>query len=116
MVSKGVDLIPMTACVMSLTAVLLFPFMLMLGDPDFAVISTAGWVAVAFTGILCSVTAYVLWSTGLKRMTATTSMIILLSEVVWALVLSFIFLGDSFTLLSAIGAICIVVSMLLASK
>lgn len=116
MVSKGVDLIAMTACVMSLTAVLLFPFMLMLGDADLTLIPVAGWGAVAFTGVLCSVTAYVLWSIGLKRMTATTSMIILLSEVVWALIFSFVFLGDSFTLVSGIGAICIIMSILFASR
>jgi DME family drug/metabolite transporter len=90
--------------------------MLALGNIYITTIPTVGWVAVAFTGVFCSVTAYLLWGTGLKRIPVTTSAIILLVEVIWALILSFVFLGDSFTLVSGIGAIMILVSIFFASK
>jgi DME family drug/metabolite transporter len=75
-----------------------------------------GWAAIIFTGVFCSTAAYLLWSKGLKGLTVTISAIILLLEVLWALLLSFTLLGESFSIISAVGATFILLSILLASR
>jgi drug/metabolite transporter (DMT)-like permease len=116
LLTKGVDAVATIACVMPVTAVFLFPSMLVLGTTTISTMPVLGWGAVVFTGVFCSATAYFLWMLGLKAMTVTTSAIILLLEVLFALILSFTFLGETFTIIGIIGAFLILVSILLVSK
>lgn len=116
MVSKGTDIVAMTVSVEVLTSVFLLPFTILLGTTSVTAIPALGWATLVFTGVFCSTVAYFLFTLGLKGLTVTTSAIVLLLEVLWALLLSFTLLGESFTSLAAIGAALILVSILLASK
>jgi drug/metabolite transporter (DMT)-like permease len=116
MVSKGTDIVAMTVSVEVLTTVFLLPFTILLGTTSVTAIPALGWATLVFTGVFCSTVAYFLFTLGLKGLTVTTSAIVLLLEVLWALLLSFTLLGESFTSLAAIGAALILVSILLASK
>lgn len=116
MVSEETDLTEMTACVMIITAVVQFPFIFIFGTTSIATMAWQGWGAIFFTAIFCSTIYYFLWSEGLKGMTVTTSAITLLLEVVWALFLAFLLLGEGFTIMGTAGAILIMASIFLASK
>jgi drug/metabolite transporter (DMT)-like permease len=115
LISKGVDLIALVACVQPVTTLFLVPSALILGSSSIALTGAIGWGAIIWTGVFCSALAYFLWAMGLKLLTVTISAIVLLLEVVWALILSFLFLGESFTMIAAIGAALILASIALAS-
>ena len=75
----------------------------------------AAWLAIAYTAIFCWVIPYYLWSEALKSISAVSSTIILLTEVIVSLAISSIVLHDTFTLISGIGAFSIIVAIIFVS-
>ncbi len=73
------------------------------------------WIAIIYTAIMCWVVPYYLWLKGLKHLSPVTSAIVLLTEIVVAVVISTLLLGEAFTIISGVGAALIVVAILLAS-
>ena len=73
------------------------------------------WLAILFTAVLCWVVPYYLWLKGLQHLSPVTSSIVLLTEIVVAVTISTLFLGEIFTLISGAGAILIVIAILLVS-
>jgi len=73
------------------------------------------WLAILYTAILCWVVPYYLWLKALKHLSPVTSAIVLLTEIVVAVTISTLFLGEVFTAISGVGAILIVVAILLVS-
>ena len=76
----------------------------------------AAWLAIFYTAIVCWVIPYYLWLEGLKHLSASTSTILLLSEIVIAVVLSILVLKEPITVFSTIGAFLIVIAIALVSK
>jgi drug/metabolite transporter (DMT)-like permease len=116
LITEKVDLVSLAVGVQITTTLVLFPFGVTLGTTNITTMAPEGWAAIIFTGVFCSTAAYLLWSKGLKGLTVTTSAIILLLEVLWALLLSFTLLGETFSIIAGLGASLILVSILLASK
>lgn len=74
------------------------------------------WLLIIYTGVFCWVVPYYLWSAALKSLSAVSSTIILLTEVVVAVAISPIFLpNNSLTLISGIGAVAIIAAIVFAS-
>ncbi len=73
------------------------------------------WLAIIYTAIVCWIIPYYLWLEGLKHISASTSTILLLSEILVATAISYILLGEVLTLVSVIGAVFIVVAIVLVS-
>jgi drug/metabolite transporter (DMT)-like permease len=73
------------------------------------------WLAIAYTAIVCWVIPYYLWSEALKSISAVSSTIILLTEVVVSLAVSSIMLHDTFTVISGIGALSIIAAIVFVS-
>lgn len=73
------------------------------------------WLAIAYTAVFCWVIPYYLWSEALKSISAVSSTIILLTEVIVALAISSITLHDTLTLISGIGAFSIIVAIIFVS-
>ncbi len=73
------------------------------------------WIAIIYTAIMCWVVPYYLWLKGLKHLSPVTSAIVLLTEIVVAVVISTLFLGEAFTIISGVGAALIVAAILLVS-
>jgi len=69
-----------------------------------------------YLAIICTTIAYYLWAFGLKHMSATVSSTILLFEVVSALLLSYLLLGERMTYLMMIGAFLIILAIVIVSK
>jgi drug/metabolite transporter (DMT)-like permease len=73
------------------------------------------WLAILFTAVLCWVVPYYLWLKGLQHLSPVTSAIVLLTEIVVAVTISTLFLGEIFTVISGIGAVLIVIAILIVS-
>jgi drug/metabolite transporter (DMT)-like permease len=81
----------------------------------FFILSDWAWAAVVYTGIVCWILPYYLWLEGLKYLSASTSTILLLSEIVVAVVASVIVLKEPVTVFSTIGALFIIIAIALVS-
>ncbi len=110
----------MSATFQSMTWVLIFtlltilPF-LVLSGPGFFALSEWAWAAIVYQAIVCWVLPYYLWLEGLKHLSASTSTVLLLSEVVIAVVAAVVLLQEPITLFSSIGALFIVAAIVLVS-
>ena len=71
---------------------------------------TATYLAI-FTTIL----AYLLWYKGLETLSATVTSVLVLLEVAFAAIISFIFLGDRFSIGAALGGVIICIGAFLAA-
>jgi drug/metabolite transporter (DMT)-like permease len=109
-----------SATFQSMTWVLVFTFLsivpfTVLSGPGFFELSGWAWAAIVWTAIVCWVLPYYLWLEGLKHLSASTSTVLLLSEVVVAVVASVVVLQEPITVFSSIGALFIVVAIVLVS-
>lgn len=73
------------------------------------------WLAIFYTAVLCWVLPYYLWLRGLRYLSPLTSAIVLLTEIVVAVTIAAVFLGEVFTLISGVGAVLIIIAILLVS-
>jgi len=73
------------------------------------------WIAIAYTAIFCWIIPYWLWLKGLKHISSTTSTVILLTEIIVAIIISYFMLGEGFTLISGTGALLILLAIVLVS-
>ena len=109
-----------SATFQSMTWVLVFTFLsiapfAVFAGPGFFALSTSGWLAIFWTAIVCWVIPYYLWLEGLKHLSASTSTVLLLSEIVMAVILSIVVLKEPVTVFSSIGAFFIVIAIALVS-
>jgi len=74
------------------------------------------WFAVAYTAVFCWIVPYYLWLKGLKHISSITSTVILLTEVIVAIIISYFMLGEGFTLISGTGAMLIILAIVLVSS
>lgn len=100
--------------VLVLTLLSIAPFSVLSGSRLF-VLTGQAWSVIFYTAIVCWVLPYYLWVEGLKHLSASTSTILLLSEIVIAVILSILVLKEPVTLLSTIGAFLIVIAIALVS-
>lgn len=109
-----------SATFQSMTWVLVFtffsiaPFAFFAG-PRFIALSGSAWLAIFWTAIVCWVIPYYLWLEGLKHLSASTSTVLLLSEIVMAVILSIVVLKEPVTVFSSVGALLIVIAIALVS-
>ena len=109
-----------SATFQSMTLVLIFTFLSIapfsvLSGPGFFALDGWAWAAIVYTAIVCWVLPYYLWLEGLKHLSASTSTVLLLSEIVIAVALSIILLKEPITVFSTIGAFFIIIAIALVS-
>jgi drug/metabolite transporter (DMT)-like permease len=100
--------------VLVLTLVSIAPFAFLSG-PRFFDLTWTAWLAIFYTAIVCWVLPYYMWLEGLKDLSASTSTILLLSEIVVAVILSIVVLKEPITIFSSGGALLIVIAIALVS-
>jgi drug/metabolite transporter (DMT)-like permease len=100
--------------VIVLTMLSIAPFTVSAGTRVFDLSGTA-WAAIVYTAIVCWVIPYYLWLEGLKHLSASTSSVLLLSEIVVAVVASVVVLKEPVTVFSTIGAFFIIIAITLVS-
>jgi drug/metabolite transporter (DMT)-like permease len=107
------DPLASAACIVAVTAILVVPPALTAGfGPS---LSPESLWAVAFTAVFNTVIPFVLYQQGLNHLTASSSAVVLMLEIVVAVLISVIFLGETFTALAWIGALVVLGSILLVS-
>jgi len=92
----------------------ILPFTVLAG-PGLFDLTIWGWLAIVYTAIVCWIVPYYLWLEGLKHLSASTSTILLLSEIVVAVLLSIIILKEPITLFSTLGAFLILMAISIVS-
>ena len=110
-----VDVRSLTAAMVIVTALAALPAAVLLAPREFPNASPEWW-AIPYTAIFCTILPFFLWTWGLKHITATASSVIMLTEVVFALALSFLLIGERLSLGGLIGSALIVSSVVLASR
>ena len=104
----------------SMTWILFFTMIPLLPIVTFSIesffsLSWEAWLIILYTAIMCWVIPYYLWLKGLRNISPVTSAIVLLTEIIVAVVISTIFLGETLTEISGIGAALIMIAILLVS-
>jgi len=115
LVNKEKGLIQSIIWILPITLLPIIPFVL-LSSSNILLIPIEGWIAIFYTAIFCWVIPYYLWLEGLKHVSASTSTILLLTEILVATAISVVFLDEIITLITGIGAIFIIAALLLVSK
>ena len=108
----------LTLWVMGTTAALVVPLgigVLALGGASLGDVGNVGWTMAVYTGIFCSTVAYLLWTRGLRGVTATVSAVLLMIMVVVAAVMDYVFLDTEMGIVPWIGAGILLVAMLMVS-
>jgi drug/metabolite transporter (DMT)-like permease len=108
------DPLAASACIVAVTAILVLPPALTAGAGR--LVSADSLWAVAYTSVFNTVTPYVLYQQGLKHLTASSSAVILMLEIVVALMISVTFLGETLTAFAWVGAFAVLASILLVSR
>ena len=109
------DVRALTAAMVIVTAVIALPVALVFGRGGFPRPSVELWT-VPYTAVFCTIAPFFLWTWGLKRITATTSSIVLLTEVVFALALAAVLLGERLSPGALAGSVLILGAVALASR
>ncbi|QQG49409.1 MAG: DMT family transporter [archaeon] len=110
----GWDPVAVSACIVLVTALLALPLALAGGLrwPS----GTEALAVVAYTSVFNTALPFVLYQSGLKRLPAGTSAVVLAVEIVVAVAISVAFLGESLGTAGAVGAVAVLVSILLVSR
>jgi len=82
---------------------------------SFATLPLIAWLTIFYTGLLCWVVPYYLWLEGLKHISPVTSSVVHLTEILVAMSISIVLLGEVLTLPSAIGGVSVIIAILLVS-
>lgn len=101
------------ACIVAVTAVLVVPAALTAGLGT-SVSTNSAW-AIGYTAIFNTVIPFALYQQGLKYLSASSSAVVLMLEIVVAVIISVVFLGEAMTEFSWAGAFAVLVSILLVS-
>ncbi len=113
--SGEVDVRALTAAMTTMTALTVLPVALVLGHGGPPPLDGRLWVVV-YTAVLCTVLPFLLWSWGLKSISATSSCVILLIEIVFALALAALVFGERLTPGAMGGAALIMGAVFLISR
>jgi drug/metabolite transporter (DMT)-like permease len=97
------------------TTLPLTPFILLSNTSSLLNLPAEAWIVIVYTAVFCWLIPYYLWLKGLKHISPATSTIILLTEVIVAIIISFSFLEEIFTVISGVGASLILLAIVLVS-
>jgi drug/metabolite transporter (DMT)-like permease len=82
---------------------------------SFVTLPLDAWLAILYTAVICWVIPYYLWMKGLKHLSPVTSSVVLLTEIIAAVIIATLVLGEVLTVISGVGALFIIVAILLVS-
>jgi len=108
---KDQDVIELSTVVMIATTLLLFPIAVILGSLPSSNIPIQGWVIVAYSAVACTVLPYAMWVAALKAVTATVAAVVGMLEIVAAMILSSIFLGEAYNTVTLVGALLVLIAL-----
>lgn len=107
------DPLSLATCIVTITTIAVFPLALLVGGGPPA--GAVPLFAIAYTAIFNTAIPYVMYQQGLRFLTAGTSALVLTLEIVVALAISAMFLGELLTLFALGGAVLILASIVMVS-
>ncbi len=107
------DPLAAAACIVAVTAILVVPPALTAGAGR-SLSADSLW-AVGYTAVFNTVIPFVLYQKGLKHLTASSSAVVLMLEIVVAVLISVAFLGETLTTFAWVGGVAVLGSILLVS-
>lgn len=113
-IDAGLDYIGLSVAVLATTAIFCaipLPFV-NLTQP----VQSAGWGGIVYLGVVSTLLPLILWSRALMQMSATSSSVLMLLEVFFAVVLSIIFVGEVFLPVYILGGVMILAGGILAAR
>ena len=111
--TRDVNILELTTWIVLITSIVTFAPALL--DPGLPTISGTGWLLIVYLAAFCTLGAFILWIMGLQKLSATSTSILVLLEVFWALFLAWWFLGESITFFGAIGGVFIIFAAVLTN-
>ena len=106
------DPVSLAAGIVTVTAIIFLPLAATAGAPQ---IDEATLWPVVYTALFNTAVAFVLYQQGLRYLTASSSAVVLTLEVVVAVAVSVLFLGEVLSVMAWVGAATILVSILMVS-
>ena len=106
------DPVSLATGIVTVTAILFLPLAATAGAPQ---IDEATLWPIVYTALLNTAVAFVLYQQGLRYLTASSSAVVLTLEVVVAVAVSVLFLGEVLSVMAWVGAATILVSILMVS-
>ncbi|MGD0643401.1 MAG: DMT family transporter [Candidatus Bathyarchaeia archaeon] len=100
--------------ILPVTLLPMLPFVFSSAD-QIPALPAQAWLAIIYTAIVCWIVPYYLWLEGLKHISASTSTILLLSEILIATAISYFLLNEILTMVSIVGALLIIISIVIVS-
>jgi drug/metabolite transporter (DMT)-like permease len=82
---------------------------------NFLTLPWEAWSIIIYTAIFCWNIPYYIWSKGLRKISPVTSTVILLNEIIVSVIISTVFLGESLTVVTGIGAVFIMMAIIMVS-
>lgn len=114
LIQEGKNIIASATWLLIFTLVPLTPIAIFFST-DFVHLPINAWIAVFYTAIFCWVIPYYLWLKGLRHISAMVSSIVLLTEIIVAALISTFLLGETLTIISALGATFIIIAIMIVS-
>jgi len=111
LLDKDQDAIQLSAIVMITTALVLLPPAVVLGGLTSLRIPAQGWELVVYMAIACTVLPYAMWIVALKSVTATVASVVGMLEIVAAMIMSWIFLGEIYNTTTLLGALLVLAAL-----
>ncbi len=108
------DQFQFTSWVLFVTVLPLIPFIWFSSSPSLN-LPVEAWTTILYTAAFCWIVPYYLWLKGLEHISSVTSAIILLTEPIVAVILSYFMLNEGFTLISGAGALLIMMAIIFVS-
>jgi len=97
-----------TASTSIIGALLFIPIMLLVSSPiKLVTLPLADWMGLFFLAVLCTIFAYSIWSYSLERLDASKTAIFIYLVPLFAVLLSYIYLGESITPYTILGGFLI---------
>ena len=111
LLEKDQDAIELSAVVMIATALVLLPAAVILGGLTSSIIPVEGWELVVYMAVACTVLPYAMWIVALKSVTATVASVVGMLEIVAAMIMSWIFLGEVYNTTTLLGALLVLAAL-----
>jgi len=111
LMERDQDAIQLSAMVMITTALVLLPSAIIVGDLTSTTISIQAWELVVYMAVACTVLPYAMWIVALKSVTVTVASVVGMLEIVAAMVLSWIFIGEVYNTTTLLGALLVLAAL-----
>lgn len=108
--------IELSAVILLITALLLFPLAAVLGGLNLKSIPAQGWAIIVFIALACTVIPFALWVFALGAVTATVASVVAMLEIVVAMILSALLVGESYSTITLIGALFVLISIFVVAE